>query len=645
MFQKVEKAHLAKQKWSKGASSSMRHLRVKPTQMHPKVEQQKSQADQHEAIGGIGRSRPAQQFIAKAIARLNAKPLPVSLPTLFRSPVQGNHYKHQPLGATLATSGAPRRGEDTADGQLRPELLLLAFIEDVLSAITRSPSTQSSGSAFLASDRTSDQRGLLAAAQVLEYRDAGKTFVEVEDANPQRPQQQRLPQLLDHFHGLIPWQYESNRQGHSLPMEDGVSCRDPIETSRPIFGFAAHPQGFLLFLLAVVGAVVKIEGDFYGAATSQFLRPVGSQAIVDRALQILQLFNRKLPPEIATNGLGIRSAGQFRADRLGRSTVGCDSNQDVIERVACDAIPVRFQRQEYFQGLFRLTQDFFIIEFWLIMIRRFIIIRRHGLFLQIHKESNKPFYFKPYGPHRPILGLLNQKPEDLLGQSGLLQQLSKALIERVLDGEMTHHPGYEKHSPEGRNSGNSRNGKSRKTLKGKQGEIPIEVPRDRNGEFDPQFVKKRQTRFDGFDDKIISLYARGMTTSEIQGHLEEIYGVEVSPELISTVTDGVIEEVRAWQGRPLEKTYVILYLDALVVKVKQDGRIANRSIYLAVGVNLQGRKEVLGFWAAENEGAKFWLSVVTELKNRGVQDVLIACVDGLKGFPEAIESIFSRAQV
>ncbi len=306
MFQKVEKAHLAKQKWSKGASSSMRHLRVKPTQMHPKVEQQKSQADQHEAIGGIGRSRPAQQFIAKAIARLNAKPLPVSLPTLFRSPVQSNHYKHQPLGATLATSGAPRRGEDTADGQLRPELLLLAFIEDVLSAITRSPSTQSSGSAFLASDRTSDQRGLLAAAQVLEYRDAGKTFVEVEDANPQRPQQQRLPQLLDHFHGLIPWQYESNRQGHSLPMEDGVSCRDPIETSRPIFGFAAHPQGFLLFLLAVVGAVVKIEGDFYGAATSQFLRPVGSQAIVDRALQILQLFNRKLPPEIATNGLGIR---------------------------------------------------------------------------------------------------------------------------------------------------------------------------------------------------------------------------------------------------------------------------------------------------------------------------------------------------
>jgi putative transposase len=238
-----------------------------------------------------------------------------------------------------------------------------------------------------------------------------------------------------------------------------------------------------------------------------------------------------------------------------------------------------------------------------------------------------------------------QKPEDLIGQSGLLQQLSKALIERVLEGELTHQLGYEKYAPEGKHSGNSRNGKSRKTLKGKQGAIPIAVPRDRNGEFEPQFIKKHQTRFDGFDDKIISLYARGMTTSEIQGHLQDIYGVEVSPELISTVTDGVLEEVRAWQARPLEKLYVILYLDALVVKVKQDGRIANRSIYLAVGINLQGHKEVLGFWAAGQEGAKFWLSVVTELKNRGVEDILIACVDGLKGFPEAIEAVFPQALV
>jgi putative transposase len=238
-----------------------------------------------------------------------------------------------------------------------------------------------------------------------------------------------------------------------------------------------------------------------------------------------------------------------------------------------------------------------------------------------------------------------QQPEDLLGQSGLLQQLSKALIERVLDSELTHHLGYQKYAAEGRRSGNSRNGKSRKVLKGKQGEIPIEVPRDREGEFEPQFIKKHQTRFNGFDEKIISLYARGLTSGEIQGHLADIYGAEVSPELISRVTDGVLEEVRAWQARPLDKLYLILYLDALVVKVKQDGRIANRSIYLAVGVNLQGRKEVLGFWAAGQEGAKFWLSVVTELKNRGVEDLLIACVDGLKGFPEAIESVFPAAQV
>jgi putative transposase len=238
-----------------------------------------------------------------------------------------------------------------------------------------------------------------------------------------------------------------------------------------------------------------------------------------------------------------------------------------------------------------------------------------------------------------------QQPEDLLGQSGLLQQLSKALIERVLDGELTHHLGYEKYAPEGKHSGNSRNGKSHKTLKGKQGALPIEVPRDRQGEFEPQFVKKHQTRFDGFDDKISSLYARGMTPGEIQGHLQDSYGGEVSPELISTGTDGVLDEVRAWQARPLEKLYVILYLEALVVKVKQDGRIANRSIYLAVGVNLRSHKEVLGFWAAGQAGTKFWLGVVTELKNRGVEDVLMVCVDGLKGFPEALEAVFPQVQV
>jgi putative transposase len=238
-----------------------------------------------------------------------------------------------------------------------------------------------------------------------------------------------------------------------------------------------------------------------------------------------------------------------------------------------------------------------------------------------------------------------QSPADLLGDDGLLQQLTKALLERALEGELTHHLGYKKHSPEGKNSGNSRNGSETKTLKGKRGQLQIDVPRDRTSEFEPQIIKKRQTRFDGLDDKIISLYSRGMTVREIQGHLEEIYGVEVSPSLISTVTDTVIEEVRAWQNRPLDAVYPIVYLDALQVKVKSQGRVSNKAIYLAFGINLSGMKEVLGIWAAETEGAKFWLSVVTELKNRGVADIFIACVDGLKGFPEAIEVVFPHTQV
>jgi putative transposase len=238
-----------------------------------------------------------------------------------------------------------------------------------------------------------------------------------------------------------------------------------------------------------------------------------------------------------------------------------------------------------------------------------------------------------------------QKPEDLLGDNGLLQQLTKALVERALDGELTHHLGYEKHSSAGDNSGNSRNGTTPKTLRGKRGQVRLDVPRDRDSSFEPQLVKKGQTRFDGLDEKVISLYARGMTQREIQGHLEEIYGVEISPSLISTVTDAVLDEVRAWQARPLDSVYPILYLDALQVKVKSQGRVVNKAIYLAFGVNLHGLKEVLGMWAAEAEGAKFWMQVVTELKNRGVQDIFIACVDGLKGFPEAIEAVFPQTQV
>jgi putative transposase len=236
-------------------------------------------------------------------------------------------------------------------------------------------------------------------------------------------------------------------------------------------------------------------------------------------------------------------------------------------------------------------------------------------------------------------------PEDILGDNGLLKQLTKAVLERAMQAELTEHLGYEPHDAAGDNSGNSRNGKSRKTLKGDFGNLPLEVPRDRNSTFDPKIVPKGQTRFDGFDDKILSLYARGMTTREIQAHLEEIYQVEVSPALISSVTDAVIDEVKVWQNRPLDALYPILYLDALQVKVRDGAHIRNKAIYLVIGVNLSGIKEVLGLWVAQTEGAKLWLQIVTELKNRGVSDIFIACVDGLKGFPEAIETVFPEAQV
>jgi putative transposase len=238
-----------------------------------------------------------------------------------------------------------------------------------------------------------------------------------------------------------------------------------------------------------------------------------------------------------------------------------------------------------------------------------------------------------------------KKPEDLIGETGLLKQLTKALLERAMGAELTQHLGYEKHDPVGYHSGNSRNGTSAKTVKGEFGEITVETPRDRNSSFEPQILKKHQTRFDGFDDKILSMYSRGMTTREIQGHLQEMYGVEVSPTLISEVTDAVIEEVKAWQSRPLEPLYAIIYLDALYVKMRHEGRVENRAVYVAVGVDLDGRKDVLGLWTSANEGAKFWLGVLTELKNRGVRDVLIACVDGLKGFPQAIESVFPETRI
>jgi len=249
-------------------------------------------------------------------------------------------------------------------------------------------------------------------------------------------------------------------------------------------------------------------------------------------------------------------------------------------------------------------------------------------------------------PEELLSGLLAnyKKPEDLIGENGLHKQLTKLLVEKALDAELTEHLGHDRHESVANATGNTRNGKSKKTLKGEFGELPIEVPRDRHGSFEPQLIPKHQTRWTGFDDKIISLYARGMTVREIQAHLQEMYGTEVSPSLISSVTDAVSEEVKAWQARPLDPIYPIVYLDCIHVKVRE-GAVRVKAVYLAIGITMQGNKEVLGLWLAQTEGAKFWLQVVTELRNRGVQDIFIACVDGLKGFPAAIEAVFPRTVV
>ncbi|TXH44948.1 MAG: IS256 family transposase [Burkholderiaceae bacterium] len=249
-------------------------------------------------------------------------------------------------------------------------------------------------------------------------------------------------------------------------------------------------------------------------------------------------------------------------------------------------------------------------------------------------------------PEELLAGLLAnyQKPEDLIGEDGLLKHLTKLVVERALEAEMTEHLGHGKNEPVANGIGNTRNGKSRKTLKGEFGELPIEVPRDRDGSCEPQLIPKHQTRWAGFDDKILSLYARGMTVREIQAPLEEIYGTEVSPSLISSVTDAVADEVKAWQSRPLDPLYPIVSLDCIHVKVRE-GTVRVKAVYLAIGITMDGEKEVLGLWLAQSEGAKFWLQVVTELRNRGVQDLFIACVDGLKGFPDAIEAVFPKATV
>lgn len=234
-------------------------------------------------------------------------------------------------------------------------------------------------------------------------------------------------------------------------------------------------------------------------------------------------------------------------------------------------------------------------------------------------------------------------PSGVTGPDGLLKDMTRAVINRAMGAELTHHLGYEAGDtpPEGQD--NRRNGKSGKTVRTGQGPISIEVPRDRDGSFEPQLIPKGQRHFDGFDDKILSMYARGMTVREIRAHLEEIYGVEVSPDLISRVTDAVVEEMTAWQTRPLERVYLVAYLDALVIKVRDKSGVQNKSVYIVVGVRPDGSKDVLGLWLQASEGAKFWLTILSELRQRGVEDILVLCADGLTGLPEAVEAAFPRA--
>ena len=245
-----------------------------------------------------------------------------------------------------------------------------------------------------------------------------------------------------------------------------------------------------------------------------------------------------------------------------------------------------------------------------------------------------------------LLGKAQTEGVELLGPEGLLSQVTKAVLERALAEEMTGHLGYDKHDPAGRGSGNNRNGTTGKTVLTDIGAVDLAVPRDRNGSFEPQIVRKGQTRLDGFNERIIALYARGMTTRDIRAHLREMYGVDVSPDLISRVTDAVVEELAEWRGRPLDRVYPVVFIDALMVKIR-DGVVTNRPVYLAIGIDCEGAKQVLGLWVGPTTGesAKFWLTVLSELKSRGVADVCIVCCDGLTGLPDAITVTWPQAVV
>ena len=235
--------------------------------------------------------------------------------------------------------------------------------------------------------------------------------------------------------------------------------------------------------------------------------------------------------------------------------------------------------------------------------------------------------------------------EDLTGKNGLLKRLLKDTMEKILEAEMNESLGYKKYSAEGKNSGNSRNGKTCKTVKSDFGEFSLETPRDRKGEFEPVLVKKRQTDISSFDEKIISMYAKGMTVRDIQDHLNDLYGVDVSPTMISTITDKVMSLVTEWQSRPLHALYPIVFFDAIHYKVRSEGKVLSKAAYTCLGVDIHGRKEILGIWIGENEGAHYWLAICNELRNRGVEDILIACVDGLKGFPDAIITVFPKTEI
>jgi putative transposase len=240
---------------------------------------------------------------------------------------------------------------------------------------------------------------------------------------------------------------------------------------------------------------------------------------------------------------------------------------------------------------------------------------------------------------------LAKNPDDLFGPGGLFHRLKGALMERMLEAELTEHLGFERNAAEGRGKGNSRNGHTTKTVLTETGPVDVRDPRDRAGTFEPQLVGKYQRRLEGFDEKVLALYGRGMSVRDIQSHLRELYGTEVAPELISRVTDAVLDEARAWQARPLEATYAIVYVDALFVSIRDNGKVTKKAVYIALGTTLEGQRDVLGLWFEQTEGARFWLNALTELKNRGVQDILFVCCDGLTGLPQAIEAAFPRAVV